>query len=87
MNISKQEQRVLHALAQGGLIRYLRAANGKLVQADCFTHDGSRLVDCTLAVVAQLRRKRLIASRNSNPYRISGPGRRAVRSQPDNRTS
>lgn len=87
MNISKEEQRVLHVLAQGGSIRYLRAANGKLVETDCFTHDGSRLVGCSLAVVAQLRRKRLIASRNSNPYQISEAGRRAVRSQPDNRTS
>lgn len=87
MNISKEEQRVLHVLAQGGLIHYTRAANGKLVEADCFTHDGSRLVGCTLAVVARLRRKRLIASESSRPYRISKAGRRAVRSQPDNRTT
>lgn len=87
MNISKKEQRVLHALAQGGLIRYRRTANGKLMETDCFTHDGSRLVGCTLEVVARLRRKRLIASKNSHPYRISEAGRRAVRSQPDNRTT
>nr|WP_241659880.1 YjhX family toxin [Gemmobacter aquaticus] len=30
---------------------------------------------------------RLIESRNSSPYWISGIGRRAVRAQPDNRTS
>ncbi|REF73479.1 MULTISPECIES: YjhX family toxin [Paracoccus] len=87
MNISKDEQRVLHVLAQGGLIRYTRASNGKLIEADCFTHDGSLLVGCTLDIISRLRRKRLIESRNSGPYRISGTGRRAVRSQPDNRTS
>ncbi|MEM1314536.1 MAG: YjhX family toxin, partial [Pseudomonadota bacterium] len=31
MNISKREQRVLHALAQGGEIRRLRGPNGKIV--------------------------------------------------------
>lgn len=87
MNISKEEQRVLHVLAQGGLIRYRRATNGKLVETDCFLYDGSRLVGCTLAVVARLRSKRLIISRNSTPYRISAAGLRAVRSQPDNRTT
>jgi uncharacterized protein len=87
MNISKEEQRVLHVLAQGGLIRFRRAANGKLVETDCFTHDGFRLVGCSLAVVARLRRKRLIESKDSNPYRISEAGRRAVRSQADNRTT
>ncbi len=87
MNISKDEQRVLHALAQGGLIRYTRGPNGRLTAADCFTHDGSVLVGCTLDIVARLRRKRLIESRNSSPYRISATGRRTVMAQVDNRTA
>lgn len=86
MNISKQEQRVLHVLAQGGRIRYERASNGKLTVVDCFTHDGCILSDCTLEIVAKLRRKRLIESRNSNPYRITELGRRSVRPQLNNRT-
>ena len=86
MNISKQEQRVLHVLAQGGQIRFERGANGKLAEVDCFTHDGMLLSDCTLDMVAKLRRKRLIESRNSSPYRISALGRRSVRSQLNNRT-
>lgn len=87
MNISKLEQRVLHVLAQGGQIRYSRGANGKLIQSDCITHDGSLLLDCTPRIVSSLRRKRLIESKNASPYRISDLGRRTVRSQLDNRTS
>ncbi|MDF0596919.1 YjhX family toxin [Psychromarinibacter halotolerans] len=86
MNISKIEQRVLHVLAQGGLIRFERASNGRLTDVDCFTHDGSVLSDCNLEIVRKLKRKRLIESRNSGPYRISDRGRRSVRAQPDNRT-
>ena len=86
MNISKIEQRVLHVLAQGGLIRFERSPNGKLARVDCYTHDGSVLSDCTLEIVSRLRRKRLIESRHSAPYRISALGRRSVRARPDNRT-
>ncbi|NSY40059.1 YjhX family toxin [Leisingera sp. ANG59] len=87
MNISKLEQRVLHVLAQGGLIRFERGSNGKLLQVDCCTHDGMLLADCSLEVVSKLRRKRLIESRNSAPYRISALGRRSVRPQLNNRTA
>ncbi|MBD9528561.1 YjhX family toxin [Paracoccus sp. PAR01] len=85
MNISKNEQRVLHVLAQGGQISYARGPNGRLIHAECVTHDGALLVGCTLDIVAKLRRKRLIESRNSNPYRISAMGRLSVRAQADNR--
>ncbi|MBT8154923.1 YjhX family toxin [Epibacterium ulvae] len=85
MNISKNEQRVLHALAQGGQIRYLRSSNGRVVEVTCFTRDGMVLTNCTLEVFGKLRRKRLIESKNSNPYRISERGRRSVRAQLDNR--
>lgn len=85
MNISKGEQRVLHALAQGGSIRYVRAGNGRIVEAHCFTREGYVLADFSLEILARLRRKRLIESRDSSPYRISERGRRSVRSQPDNR--
>lgn len=85
MNISRDEQRVLHALAQGGCIAYARGENGRVFRVDCFNRDGFRLADCTLEVFAKLRRKRLIESRSSCPYRISEKGRRFVRSQPDNR--
>ena len=85
MNISKDEQRVLHVLAQGGMIRFTRAPNGRLQAVECVTHDGAILTACTLEIAARLRRKRLIESRDSAPYRISDKGRRSVRSRADNR--
>ncbi|MQQ07970.1 hypothetical protein GFB49_05850 [Epibacterium sp. SM1979] len=85
MNISKNEQRVLHALAQGGRIQYERAPNGRVTRVFCFTRDGMVLSNCTLEVFSKLRRKRLIESHCSSPYRISDKGRRSVRAQLDNR--
>ena len=85
MNISRLEQRVLHALAQGGVIRHERGDNGRILRVFCFTRDGFVLSDCTLDVFQRLRRKRLIESRESSPYRISEKGRRSVRAQADHR--
>jgi hypothetical protein len=85
MNISRGEQRVLHVLAQGGYIRHQRADNGRITDVLCFTRDGHILADCTPEVFAKLRRKRLIESKASSPYRISDRGRRSVRAQLDNR--
>lgn len=85
MNISKHEQRVLHVLAQGGKIQYARDAHGKFTTIDCFNRDGFRLSDCTLEVFQRLRKRRLIRSRDGQPYRITRKGLEAVRSQFDNR--
>lgn len=85
MNISKNEQRVLHALAQGGRILYERGSNGRVTDVQCYTRDGHVLENCTLDVFRKLRRKRFIESLNSSPYRISDRGRRNVRAQLDNR--
>lgn len=85
MNISRCEQRVLHVLAQGGQIRHRRTDDGRILDVLCVTRDGHVLADCTVEVFAKLRRKRLIESRASSPYRISDKGRRSVRAQLDNR--
>ena len=86
MNISKYEQRVLHALAQGGCIRHRRCADsGRIVAADCFTRDGHRLADCTMPLFRRLKRRGLIASSQGQPYRITRLGLAAVRAQLDNR--
>jgi uncharacterized protein YjhX (UPF0386 family) len=85
MNISRNEQRVLHVLAQGGLIRHERSNSGSILSVSCFTRNGHLLSDCTLDVFSRLRRKRLVESKASGPYRISLKGRLSVRAQLDNR--
>ncbi|MDH7972018.1 YjhX family toxin [Sphingomonas sp. AR_OL41] len=86
MNISRYEQRVLHALAQGGRIVHRWDDNeGRIVAVDCFTRDGHVLSDCTLGLFHRLRRRKLIASAGGGPYRATRLGLCAVRSQLDNR--
>jgi uncharacterized protein len=85
MNISKAEQRVLHALAQGGEIRHRRDEGGHIIEARCFTREGYILTDGTLGVFQRLRRRGLIASQGGRPYRITRTGLSAVRAQLDNR--
>ncbi len=85
MNISKAEQRVLHALAQGGEIRHRRDTAGHIIDAPCFTREGYVLTDGTLTVFQRLRRRGFIASHGGRPYRITRTGLGAVRAQLDNR--
>jgi uncharacterized protein len=85
MNISKHEQRVLHALALGGHIDHRFDDGGRIAEIDCLTRDGWRLDDCTMSVFQRLRRRRLIASRGGGPYRITREGLAAVRAQVDQR--
>lgn len=85
MNISKFEQRTLHALARGGLIQVEKNDDGKIVEVACITREGWVLSDCTLAIFRRLRHRRLIASRDGSPYRITRAGLHAVRAQLDNR--
>jgi len=86
MNISKAEQRTLHVLARGGVILVEKDDKGKIAEINCMTREGWRLDDCTLGVFKKLKRRRLIASNDSGPYRVTLLGRRSVRAQLDNRT-
>ena len=85
MNVSRGEQRTLHALAQGGCIHVEKDEKGKVANATCLNRDGLALADCTLGVFKRLKNRGLIASQDSRPYRITREGLLAVRPQLDNR--
>lgn len=85
MNVSKFEQRTLHALARGGTIRVEKDEKGKIRTVICVTREGWVLSDCSLATFRRLRRRGLIASRDGSPYRITRDGLHAVRAQLDNK--
>lgn len=85
LNVSKPEQRTLHTLAQGGRIVVEKDDQGKIIEIVCLTREGWSLADCTLSVFKKLKTRRLIASREGGPYRVTREGLAAVRAQPDNR--
>lgn len=85
MNVNRTDQRVLHALAQGGLIRLHRDDSGNIVAAECLNRDGWHLSPFDLQDFKRLKRRRLVSSRNGGPYRITRLGLTVVRPQLDNR--
>lgn len=84
MNINRNDQRVLHALAQGGLIRLLRDQSGSVIAAECFNRDGWCLSPFDIETFKRLKRRRLIGSISHGPYRITRLGLAVVRAQLDN---
>lgn len=86
MNISKTQQRVLHALAQGGRIDLVREGD-KIIDVECWSREGWLLTDCTLSVFKSLKGKRLIASSGGGPYRIARQGLANLRAQLNNRVT
>ena len=85
MDISRAEQRILHLLAQGGHIELIRDANRKPVELHCYTRDGWRYAGIDLRLFRKLKRKRAIASKGGQPYRITRRGLELVRAEFDNR--
>ena len=85
MDISRDEQRVLHALAQGGRIALIRNATGKITGLEFYNRDGWLTSGCSLILFKKLKAKKAIKSTNGQPYRITRRGLELVRSEVDNR--
>ncbi|HKI70209.1 MAG TPA: YjhX family toxin [Verrucomicrobiae bacterium] len=85
MDISRHEQRILHALAQGGCIRPLKNEHGKIAAVECYTREGWLMAGLDVVVFQKLRRKKAIKSQQSGPYRITRRGLELVRSEVNNR--
>ena len=85
MDISRDEQRVLHALAQGGYITAIKDERGKIVDFEFINREGWLMSGLTPALFAKLKAKKAIKSQGGRPYRITKRGRELVRSQLDNR--
>ena len=85
MDISRDEQRVLHALAQGGNITPIKDQKGRIRTVELYNRDGWRIPAFTLLLFKKLKSKKAIASQQSQPYRITRRGLELVRSELDNR--
>jgi len=85
MDISKDEQRVLHALAKGGRLTADKTSAGRILAVELITRDGWSLPGVNVRVFRKLKAKRAIASRQGLPYRITKRGLELVRAQLDNR--
>jgi uncharacterized protein YjhX (UPF0386 family) len=85
MDISRQEQRVLHVLAQGGIIEPLKNPRGRIEDVACINRDGFILPAIGMDLFKKLKRRHTIASRDGGPYRITRRGLELVRSEVDNR--
>ena len=85
MDISRDEQRVLHALAQGGRIVLIRNQDRKIIDLQLFNRDGWLMPGCTPMLFRKLKAKKAIKSLNGQPYRITRRGLELVRSEYDNR--
>ncbi len=85
MDISRDEQRVLHALAQGGFIALIKDDRGTIVEYQFFNRDGWLTSGLTPLLFRKLKAKKAIKSQGGKPYRITKRGLELVRSQYDNR--
>jgi uncharacterized protein YjhX (UPF0386 family) len=85
MDISRNEQRILHLLAQGGRIEIEKSDRKHIEQIHCLTRDGWTYPDFDLGLFHKLKRKKAIASSNGGPYRITRQGLKLVRPELDNR--
>lgn len=85
MDISKDEQRVLHALAKGGRLQVVKTSSGRILDVELITREGWAMPGVTPRLFRKLKSKRAVASRQGGPYRITRRGLELVRAQLDNR--
>ena len=85
MDISRDEQRVLLALAQGGSIAAIKDERGKIIEFEFFNREGWLMSGVTPLLFSKLKAKKAIKSQSGKPYRITKRGLELVRSQLDNR--
>lgn len=85
MDISRNEQRILHLLAQGGRIEVKKNERNKISSIECLTREGWRFLEIDLELFRKLKRKRAVASSQGRPYCITHRGLELVRSELDNR--
>lgn len=85
MDISRNEQRILHLLAQGGRIEIERNEKRRIAAAACLTRDGWTFPGFDLEMFRKLKRRKAVASSQGGPYRITRRGLELVRSEFDNR--
>jgi uncharacterized protein YjhX (UPF0386 family) len=85
MDITRNEQRILHLLAQGGRIEIERGGGKRIGTVRCFTRDGWVYPGFHIGLFRKLKRLKAIKSSAGQPYRITEHGLKLVRSQADNR--
>lgn len=85
MDISRDEQRVLHALAQGGRIAAIKNERGKIIDFEFFSRDGWLISGLTPLIFSKLKARKAVRSQAGQPYRITRRGLELVRSQVNNR--
>jgi uncharacterized protein YjhX (UPF0386 family) len=85
LDISRDEQRVLHVLAQGGKITPIKDRKGRIAALELYNRDGWRMPPLHPALFRKLRRRKTVASQQGGPYRITRRGLELVRPQYDNR--
>jgi hypothetical protein len=85
LDISREEQRVLHMLAQGGVIVPLKNGKGRIEGIELYNRDGWRIPSLDMLLFKKLKRRHSIASEKGGPYRITRRGLQLVRSEFDNR--
>jgi uncharacterized protein YjhX (UPF0386 family) len=85
MDISRNEQRILHLLAQGGRIEVDKNHKKRIAEIRCLTRDGWHYPGVDLEMFRKLKRRKAVASSEGGPYRITRRGLELVRAELDNR--